>query len=171
MRRAQATVLSSRTRRSGLSLFNDSVECLVDGFHVSCLSSLMKPRQTSSLKTADGVSCNWPRVGVTPAPGCHYSGTDGFVPSSILKPQNPAMRQILGQYGFVSGTYPAWLKGRFGSVRSLFVVWLSEVVKKYLSFPSFWMVLAFCEHDSTSMSLAKFASVDGFVRRVFGGMS
>jgi hypothetical protein len=58
MRRAQATVLSSCTRRSGLSLFNDSVECLVVGFHVSCLSSLMKPRQTSSLKTADGVSCN-----------------------------------------------------------------------------------------------------------------
>ena len=48
MRRAQATVLSSRTRRSGLSLFNDSIEGLVDGFHVSCLSSLMKPRQTSS---------------------------------------------------------------------------------------------------------------------------
>ena len=59
MRRAQATVLSSCTRRSGLSLFKDSVECLIDGFHVSCLSSLMKPRQTSSLKTADGVPCKW----------------------------------------------------------------------------------------------------------------
>ena len=58
MRRAQATVLSTRSCGSGLSLFNDSVECLVVGFHVSCLSSLMKPRQTSSLKTADGVSCN-----------------------------------------------------------------------------------------------------------------
>ena len=48
MPRAQATVLSSRTRRSGHSLFNDSVECLVNGFHVSCVSSFMKPRQTSS---------------------------------------------------------------------------------------------------------------------------
>ena len=37
MRRAQATELSSRSCESGLSLFNDSVECLVDGFHVSGL--------------------------------------------------------------------------------------------------------------------------------------
>ena len=50
MRRAQASLLSSCTRRCGLSLFNDSVECLIDGFHVSCVSSFMKPRQTSSNK-------------------------------------------------------------------------------------------------------------------------
>ena len=37
MRRAQATVLSSRTGCSGFSLFNDFVEGLVDGFHVSGL--------------------------------------------------------------------------------------------------------------------------------------
>ena len=46
MSRAQATVLSSRTRRSGLSLF-DSVKCLIDGFRFMCVR-LMKPRQTSS---------------------------------------------------------------------------------------------------------------------------
>ena len=37
MPRAQATVLSPRSSGSGLSLFNDSIEGLVDGFHVSGL--------------------------------------------------------------------------------------------------------------------------------------
>ena len=110
------------------------------------------------MKTADGVPCNWPRLGFTPTPGCHFSWTDGFVPSSILKPQNPAMRQILGQYGFVSGTYPVWLSGRSENVRSLLVAWLSGALEMNQSLNSFWMGLAVIEHASISMSLAKFSN-------------